>query len=244
MKSRSPDPKSLLFASSRRRQALVLFATTAVSILLFHSSLARASSNPRVSPPHAHAYGKSYGEWVATYWQWLFSFPNAQSPAYEQGEVVFGAQNQSGPVWFLESGNFGVWERSVRIPAGKAILFSLGGAEIDTNPATGIQDGSAEDLFGFLDFVFGSGFVITVSGEVDGVPLKNVDRYLVRSPVFDLTVPDDGFAGTAAGDWSAAAQGWFFLLAPLSKGRHTVHVHIEAPDFNVVGDTTYHITVE
>ncbi len=229
-----------------RRAALALTCGLALFAGLPEHATAsdHANSNPRVLPPNAKPYGKTYGEWVATYWQWLFSFPNSQSPAYEQGEVVFGAQHQSGPVWILESGNAGEWERSVTVPAGKAILFSIGGGEIDTNPATGIPGGTPQDLSGLLDFVFHGEFVFNFSGDVDGVPLGSIDRYLARSPVFEVTVPDDGFAGTAAGNWTAMAEGWFFMLAPLPKGHHTVHVHIGAPDFNVVGDTTYHITVE
>src|SRR5713101_7010641 len=56
--------------------------------------------NPRVIPPHARPYGLSYGEWGARWWSWAYSFPLAQFPPLQSGDVDCGA-GQSGPVWFL-----------------------------------------------------------------------------------------------------------------------------------------------
>lgn len=158
--------------------------------------------NAGVHLPQSKAYGKSYGEWAATYWQWLLSFPDDQSPAHEQGEVVSGAQKQPKRMWILESGNFGDWYRSVEVPPGKALLFSITGVECDTL----FFPGAAEaDLRACVEAPFND-FVVLATAEVDGVPIENVDEYLVLSPLFEVTVPENGFGGTPPGTGQAMAK--------------------------------------
>jgi hypothetical protein len=199
------------------------------------------NANPRIHPSQSNPYGKSYGEWAGIFWQWLLSFPADASPAFEQGEVAYGAQKQSGPVWILESGNVGVWERHVRVPTGKGLLFSITGAACDTLSLPGLSE---QDLLDCVNAPFNE-LTIFASAEVDGLPIANVDRYLVTSPLFDINVPENGLFGIPSGIGQAIEKGWFFVLAPLSKGQHTIRVRahiVEAPEFD--GDTTYHLTVE
>lgn len=200
-----------------------------------------ANDNPRVIPPHAQAYGTSYAEWVARYWQWLLSFPADASPAFEQGDVVYGAQGQSGPVWMLESGNAGTWERNVHVPVGAALLFSITGAEADT---LGVPGASEEELEEMVTAPFDQ-LTIIATAEVDGVPIADVGRYLVTSPLFDIDVPEPSLFGTPGGVGQAMARGWFFILTPLPKGPHTIRVAYHVVEFaGIDGDTTYHLTVE
>ncbi len=206
---------------------------SAVALLVSASTPVRAGSrgnvNPRVHPPNSTPYGKTYGEWAARYWQWLTSFTPAESPAFEQGDVVFGAEKQSGPVWILESGNIGVWDRNVHVPLGKGILFSFTGTECDSlsPPDSGFYGGNEEELLaGVLQL---QNFHLSLSGEVDGVPILDIERYLVISPLFDFTYPEGGFGTPGPG--IGMAQGWFIVLAPLSKGQHTIHVHADIVEF-------------
>ena len=60
----------------------------------------QGNPNPGVIPPHARAYGLSYGEWGAQWWHWAYSFPVAQFPPLQSGELDCGP-DQSGSVWFL-----------------------------------------------------------------------------------------------------------------------------------------------
>jgi hypothetical protein len=200
-----------------------------------------ASQNPGIHPPQSNPYGHSLAECAAMYWQWLLSFPGNASPAFEQGEVIYGTQNQPPHLWILESGNSGTFERSVTIPAGKSVLFSISGAEADTLVFPGL---TPQDLLDMVEAPFDE-LTLFPYAEVDGVPISRVEDYLVTSPLFDITVPDPGLFGEPAGMGQAMAKGWFFLLAPLSAGEHTLRVKLdvlEAPEFN--GDTAYHITVK
>ncbi len=56
------------------------------------------NDNPQVLPPNSHAFGKTYGEWSAAWWQWLYSMPTNQHPLYDTAEC---SEGQSGKVWFL-----------------------------------------------------------------------------------------------------------------------------------------------
>ena len=79
--------------------------------------------NPGVIPPHARAYGLSYAQWGEQWWRWAYSFPLAQFPPSQSGELDCGL-GQSGSVWFL-AGTVGQGPvmRSCTIPAGKTSVF-------------------------------------------------------------------------------------------------------------------------
>jgi hypothetical protein len=46
----------------------------------------------------------------------------------------------------------------------------------------------------------------------------------ITSRLFDIAVPENNLFGTPAGSGPAMANGWFFVLAPLPKGHHTIRV--------------------
>ena len=57
-------------------------------------------ANPGILPPQSHAFGKSYAEWSAKWWQWFLEQPvvgGPTDPSYDIGS------HQSGKVWFLAS---------------------------------------------------------------------------------------------------------------------------------------------
>src|ERR1051325_2933921 len=96
------------------------------------------NSNPGILPPGSSAYGHSYGEWAALWWQWVLAIPADENPLTDTtGE--FCDVGQAGPVWFL-AGTFGSSvERSCTIPAGKAIFVPVhnwifGSAAFDCDP--------------------------------------------------------------------------------------------------------------
>src|SRR6266487_5795577 len=96
-----------------------------VLVLQVTPALAANNPNPGVLPPNAHPFGKTYGEWNASWWQWLFSVPTSKNQAFETGAVDCSV-GQSGNVWFL-AGSFssGTITRSCTIPAGKALFIPL-----------------------------------------------------------------------------------------------------------------------
>jgi hypothetical protein len=68
-----------------------------------------------------------------------------------------------------------------------------------------------------------------------------VDEFLVTSPLYELTLPEDNVLGLPAGTGQPVARGVWLMLAPLSVGQHTIYVHGTVPDFDY--EVAYGITV-
>ena len=196
----------------------------------------KGNPNPGVIPPHARAFGHTYGEWAAEYWKWIGAFPWAENPQNDEtGE--FCAIGQSGKVWFLAASfGFGEWVRECEVPAGKAIFFPI---------APGVffapGDGDTEEEVRAAANAAMDG-VDLLECSVDGVPLKNLFDYRAESPAF--TLPE----GLLVGDrYPAVADGYWILLAPLSAGDHVIHFRMHIAEGEFAGsehDVTYYLTVK
>jgi len=145
---------------------------------------------------------------------------------------------QSGPVFFL-GGNFGGTSvRSCTVPAGKSLLFTPGGnisfdmpgVETEAQLRAGLEMGLAD--------------LTNVAAEVDGVPIHQLESYLVpSSPFFTLPLPPDNVFEIPPGPYDGFAGGFFLLLAPLPVGPHVIHMHDEFANGTVVSDVTYNLTI-
>ena len=220
-------------------------ALLASAMLLFAAAFAALAGkgnngNPRILPPQSHSHGKTYGEWAAALLQWASSIPADTNP-FNDTTGVNAAIGQSGSVWFL-AGAFTstTVTRSVTIPSGTALFIPLVGTvwvTLPTDPPMTIQE--IRDLLTFLN----SG-ISDVTCEVDGVPVKSPLNYVEQSPVFSVTLPANNLLGVDAGTYSPCVdEGYYLMLAPLSKGEHTIHFTSNHVLFEIVVDITYHITV-
>jgi hypothetical protein len=215
--------------------------------------------NPGVLPPDSHAYGKTYGEWSAAWWQYALSIPADKSPFLDQTGANF-AVGQSGHVWYL-SGTFclnangqpcppsmpATVVRNVELHAGKPLFFPILNAEADNlNPATGKEDlGFTVDQLRAQAKAFTDDAIGNMTTTVDGRPIQNLEQYRAVSPVFSYTLPANNIIGVPGPltVHTAVADGFYLMLAPLSVGQHTVHFTGAAPNFNFGLDVTYNITV-
>jgi hypothetical protein len=214
--------------------------------------------NPGIAPPNSNRYGLSYGEWGAEWWKWALGIPLAENPLLDEtGE--FAAVDQAGPVWFL-AGNFGgVTERTITLPAGKALFFPIVNAAWwapeDLELAAMVAEFlgldpdylTDEELLRLLANFSVSG-VTELSLAVDGVEMRNLLRYRAESPAFLIEDADllEDFGYDPLESRLAVADGYWIMLAPLPPGEHTIHFK-GAVDNIVQGaftsDVTYHITV-
>jgi hypothetical protein len=135
---------------------------------------------------------------------------------------------QSGPVWFL-AGTFGnaSAERTVTIPAGKALSFPI----IDTvwvnlpdygdNPWSDEQRAYARSVIApSIDDAF------DLTCQIDGVEVANISDYRCQTPdgaEYMVTLPDlDNPFGIPAGTYGPCVDdGIYLMLAPLPAGQHT-----------------------
>lgn len=101
------------------------------------------------------------------------------------------ANGQQGPIWFLETPlsckqDSGKQDRTCTVPAGKSILAAVVNGQCDTPDTTLHKD---QDICKCA--TEGNGYAV-ISGILDGVPIKNLDKYRTDSGFYDIThAPDN-----------------------------------------------------
>lgn len=220
-------------------------------------SAASRNENPRIIPPQARPYGKSYGEWSAAWWQWGLGFPTPNNPIVDAtGE--FCALGQSGPVWFLAGNVGGTTERACSVPAGKALfvpllnVISWAPDDVPFAEFLGLPGETAEEkLLALVNLIMDQTDKLEVT--VDGVPLENLIAYRAESPAFPLTFVEDNIFGVPPGERDfAISDGFWLIIAPLTHGEHDIHFTSSFActentcgfEFGIDLDVTYHLSVE
>jgi hypothetical protein len=230
-----------------------------------------ASSTPGVLPPWAHAFGASYSQWSAAWWQWALEQPDVpSSPVVDpnpgtasQPEAVDCTLGQSGKVWFL-AGTTSIQPdsatyRSCNVPTGVALFFPVidtwqDNLDCVTQPPftlTGSQLRQAVQQQ--TDTIVPGSMSVTVDGRtVQGLSNSSTD-YRAAADGFSYTLPANNWvsllcsgypafpAGTTPPPPGAYADGVYLLLAPLSPGTH--HISFEGAESGTSQDVSYTITV-
>jgi hypothetical protein len=229
------------------------------------SAIAQGNPNPGVLPVNAKPFGMTYAEWSAAWWQWALAIDGDEHPI-EDPDGGFASNGQGGKVWFL-AGSSATAEgalvtRHVTIPAGNAIFFPILNNVWVTlpYPYPGAPDGDppftepgAEEFARSVIAVNPNAEMLSV--EVDGRPLENLTYHRVLSPVFSALLPefnwldvlieffDLGFDVTEGLYSDCVSDGYWIMLAPLSRGEHTIHLRGEIPGAFVT-EVLYHVTIE
>jgi hypothetical protein len=229
----------------------LLSAMVVLALVMMTGSPARAGNgnedNPGILPPQSKPHGKSYPAWSATWWKWALGISATNNPLKDTNGQ-FAAVGQSGSVWFLA----GVWGadkpvvRECTVPTGKAIFFPIvnyvavgwGWTPEDDVDAILLewrqwlkeQVDTAQDL----------------ACEIDGKPVQNLKAYRAQSLPFSVQAPKENLFGVPeladATDALGVDDGIYLMLAPLSRGQHTIHFHAKLGD-NPAMDVTYKLTV-
>ena len=199
-------------------------------VLAMAANLALAGNpNPRVLPPNSTPYGMTYGQWSDAWWEWALSIPADTNPMLDP-DGQNGALGQSGSVWFLAGVGFGVGptvERSLTVPAGKALCFPLVNYVWVNTPQYGDPEWSPDqEAFarGYIGAAIDTAQDLTC--QVDGRELNNLQAYRCMTPVGGaemVTLPDGNIFGVEAGTYGPmVTDGYYLMLAPLSAGSHTI----------------------
>jgi hypothetical protein len=227
---------------TQRTQQRLIGVAALVTLLV--AGLAHAGNDnphPRIIPPAARYHGLTYAQWQVRWQQWALGIPaGADHPFFPGGNVL---QGQMGHVWFLAGVVGSSEERRITIPSGTALFFPIVNVEcstIEPDPFHGDDRRSLSDCAnGHIDQTSG------LAAEIDGVPVRRLDRFRGESRVFEIgPLPDPNVLGLPAGETGRSVDvGVYLLLAPLSVGEHTIHFAGTFDEFNVSIDTTYHVTV-
>jgi hypothetical protein len=182
---------------------------------------------PSVIAPNLNAYGNTYGEWSARWWQWVLSVPANKNPNLDTTGVNC-AEAQTGPVWFL-GGTFGGFAtRNCTVPRGKALLFPVG---LCTAFGHGVGDCTTPNECDPNVIRKAAAALIdnprTLIARIDGKSVQLLKQFRVTSPVFNMFLPP-GNVGLPPGIPSGAygpvvSDGYFMLVRPLSPGAHTIY---------------------
>jgi hypothetical protein len=201
-----------------------------------------------IVPVNENAYGNTYGEWSAEWWQWVLSIPAANSPISDTTGANC-ARQQSGPVFYLAGTSGGVAvTRSCTVPAGKSLFFPIlnalwGSAVGDCRPSNPRVVCNLADLRKLAADSMDS---VTLKAVIDGQPVENLGQQRVQSPALTITLPDNPAA--AKGPYTPnVSDGYWLLLAPLPAGMHTIYFKGEitgGPFQGFVVEVTYKLTVQ
>jgi len=185
----------------------------ALAVPLLICLLAHAA-DPILLEPGRRVAGSSQAEWTRAWWQWAASFDRSSSPVADlTGELC--ASGQQGSVWFL-AGTYGTGRtvRTCTVPAGKYLFFPLINYVMFPRPHVMVSCAElVQDAKGYTDRA--SNLVLRVDGrEIDGLDVQRISS----QGCFDLgkrqTPPEVIFP--------VAADGYYAMLKPLSRGRHSI----------------------
>ena len=220
--------------------ALPINIAAAQDISAKHSDSAVESSK-LVYPPHSRPFDRSFEEWTAEWWQYVYSIPVPDNPISD----LVGTNcmlGQHGPVWFLV-GSFSSMPvmRTCSIPEDRALLFPLINIANIAFPTDSIDLLRAQ-IAPFIDAVH------KLSVEVDGEAIKGLRDFRIKSVPFSIALPPNGLfpldvclESPPLGVCSpTVSDGFWVMLKPLSAGEHTIHIFGQSGEFKQ--DITYVIT--
>ncbi len=220
------------------RSIRVLMISVLLASLLLIYIPVQGAPNAGFLPPTAMIQGKSLAEWSALSWKMLYEIPIPQSPFLNNAPNC--VSRAYGNVLVM-NGNWGA-PINCTVPAGMFIMFSgMGSACSNREPEPTYGSDEAElyecvtqDLFAFTN----------LKASIDGVPLQNPERYVVLSPLWSFTFPEDNISGLPAGtDGIGMGKSFNLMLVPLSVGQHTLYAYGELPNVPFVSEYTVHLTV-
>lgn len=155
--------------------------------------------------------GATLGQWTARWWQWAIG---QDIEPYLDPDGRFCEAGQGGPVWFLAGtdGSFAP-RRTCVVPEGKYLLLPIINM-IYKGPAGANACKQLQAFAAVENDQLASAFV-----SLDGKLLGDMRLHRVRSDGCFALDPDDAHARHAACD------GYWLMLKPLSRGRHTLMVN-------------------
>jgi hypothetical protein len=181
-------------------------------------------------------YNTTIPEWTAKWWNWAYSFSGYyNNPLLDpNGTALMKFQPSDEPVFFLSGAYNSVANRTVTIPAGKAILYPVLNAEISF---TDFPNAKGEDDLkrALKSDLSAATYVGTELNEI------SLPYHRIKADLFDLSVAKDNIFDVSDGPTQAVADGYWIFLKPLPIGEYTIHIKGEQPFYR--SEVTYKINI-
>lgn len=243
----------------RRSPLIPAVLTAAFALVLIPDASAQNGNtneddNALVYSPDERVLGRSYAEWSAEWWEWVFVTPGSINPIFDPDGHNCHV-NQSRPVFFLAGNNTPAPTVTRRCTVARNTVMFLPMintecSNVEPDPYHGSTD--ATRLACAQAWIDGAP-PATIKLSIDGHAVHGLRDFRVASPPFNFqTPPHDnilGIDGVTSG--RSESDGYWAMLKPLKPGTHTIHFEGQvtvpppfpgATPFSQV--VTYHITVQ
>ena len=193
------------------------FVTILVLLGVMVASPTAAQQGSRLFPPNSNPYQKAYKRWAGQSSVWFNEIP-ARGHPYRNLTPRSCRRHQKGKVWFL-----------VLVPPGGRCVIPAKRAILAVGPfwecSTAEGHGRTYDRLrrcatnGFRRDFGRKAFKLRI--ELDGRPLKRIRRWTYTTPGETFDFPRKNLWEAQPGPSKSVSRGIFFMLRPLSPGRHS-----------------------
>lgn len=198
---------------------------------------ARGSSNPTVLPPTSRVQGLTYGEWLAKWWEYALVLPASQNPLMGSENCAYKRVGNVGLVVADSTQNVPI---NCEIPNGIMLYLEVLGAECSNIEEPPFYGGNEEELRACVQAFVPQDLKATI----DGIEVVDLNKYIFLSPLYEFTSPEDNILEVPAGTvGQSIGSGAYLMLAPLSKGKHTIYLKGTYPDLEYTAEKTFKLTV-
>ena len=163
-------------------------------------------------------FGKTWEEWTTKWWRWFLSIPDGNNPVHDKSGEKSTIDQTDADVWFLAGTIGGTAERTIVVPAGKALLFPV--INVTTSYSENPILKTEEELMSFAKSHIED--IVKKEASIDGVELVISESHRVQSPPFDFSFPDDNIYGAPGGYTRGVGDGYWLFVKPLSRGKHNI----------------------
>jgi hypothetical protein len=181
-------------------------------------------------PRYISPFGKSWEDWAILWWQWCSAQSDDTNPAADTTGINCHRNQRESSVWFLAGTFGGSAVRHCNVPKGRSFLFP-----IITDRISYAEHGylkSEEELYDYAKADLDSARIY--EAYVDGVKLKYLESYRVRTGLFKFTAPAGQFGNVAEDRFQGISDGYWVFLRPLPEGEHTIFFFGEKLRFDEV----------
>jgi hypothetical protein len=158
--------------------------------------------------------GYTTAEWSARWWRWLLSIPRRENPAFDSTGRNCGISQQYPKVFFLcqtvGNSKSPVFRKAI-VPRNKTLFLPI----INWISISGVDGETDEEINSVAKKKIDA--VSDLELKVNGERIKNLHDYRIRSPFFDIILPENNVLYEPPGSRRCVSDGYWIFLKPLQK---------------------------